>query len=176
MFNSITGLCNGLSPISSVHWANKCLTDIFQALSKGRVNGWWEANRSEFYESLPDILKRQGYSKRFCNGEWRPWCCSIKGIPCQIKMSARCKCIVVRCSGYQDSCICIQFKSSIFIKNWGQVTHKCVSKLGHHWFRWCLSHSRSQTIVWTNVGYKMLSEIFETNFSEKCDWKENVGH
>ena len=35
---------------------------------------------------------------------------------------------------------------------WGHVTHVCISKLGHHWFRWWLLPLQHQTINKTNAG------------------------
>ena len=53
------------------------------------------------------------------------------------------------------------------LTHWGWVTNICVSKLGHHWFRYNngLSSDRPQAIIRTNAGI-MLIEPLRTNFSE----------
>ena len=56
------------------------------------------------------------------------------------------------------------------LTHWGQVTHKCISKLGHHWLRLCLvtcsapSHWLSQCMivaVWSHDNQD------EKNFNKK---------
>ena len=47
--------------------------------------------------------------------------------------------------------------------HWGRVTHICISKLNHHWFRsWPVRH---QAIIWTNYGIFLLGYL-RTNLSE----------
>ena len=53
------------------------------------------------------------------------------------------------------------------LTHWGWVTNICISKLGHHWFKYNngLSPDRPQAIIRTNAGI-MLIEPLRTNFSE----------
>ena len=50
-------------------------------------------------------------------------------------------------------------------RDWGRVTHKCVSKRTNIGSDNGLSHSQRQTIICTNVGI-LLFGLFGTNFSE----------
>ena len=49
-------------------------------------------------------------------------------------------------------------KASVFpsLTHWGWVTHVCVGKQGHHWFRYGLLPVRLKAIIWTNAGKKLM--------------------
>ena len=48
---------------------------------------------------------------------------------------------------------------------WGWVMHICISKLGHHCFRYWLVTDRCQAIIWANPGILFI-EPMGTNFNE----------
>ena len=48
--------------------------------------------------------------------------------------------------------------------HWGQVTHICICKLGHHWLRYGLSPDQHQAIIWTN-NWILLTWFLGPNFS-----------
>ena len=55
--------------------------------------------------------------------------------------------------------------AAIFVTHWGQVTHKCVSKLIVSGSDYGFSPGRRQAIIWTNAGILSIGAL-ETNFSE----------